>query len=324
MPIHAGGALEYALRVQHERLENPKIQELALDWLNSAKDFVVGYGQWRWLEGWNTISSTSTGILYFPDYVWEIVSFFPGDLGYRRPVDIVGGPLYDRAGPSNAAGISDFAVPWGRYGVELDNPSTGTLVCTSTGGAGDAGIEVTVEGETDTHTPLTETVTLNGAGTVTTAGLFRAGVNGVRRVSVGFDSRFLDSGVGKTLGTLNVTRAGITIESLDLKRSLVHEHLRYELNPTMTGSYTYRYYRRVQDIITLDHVLEVPNEFKDAYLEHLKGSIAEFQEGIAAGASYWAKANSMLQKLKWREVRQPGRVRGFYPSARYRRGLGWR
>jgi hypothetical protein len=324
MPIHAGGALEYALKVMHERLENPAIEDLALLWVNSAKDFVVSYGQWRWLEGWGTLPATSTGIVYFPDHVWEITSLFPSDQGYRSPVNFLGGPEFDRTGATSAAGLPDFGVPHGRYGVELDNPSTGVLVATSSAGAGDEGIEVTIEGEDANYRNLVETVTLNGSGTATTSASFRAGVDGVRRVTINDDSRFTVAGAPKTWGTLTVTRAGTTIETLDIERELSHEHLRYEIYPAYTsGTFTYRYYRRWPDLISLDQMLEIPNEHKDAFVEHIKGSIAEFQNGISAGAPYWAKADAMLKQLRWREQRQPGRKRGFYIGRGYDR-RGWR
>jgi len=324
MPIHARGVWEYAARVMHEDPDGARIVENRLAWLNSVKDYINQWGQWQWLEAWGTVSVAASGVLYFPEFVWEVTSMWPGGLGFRRPVDLIGGATYDRAGAPSSSGLSDFASRWGFYGVHADVSSAGVLDLVSSAGAADEGVEITVEGlSTDTYPTLQyETVTLDATGVGQTALSWPAGPDGVRRIAANYSSLFDAAGVALGQGVLAVTDAGGTsLEVLDMSRVLVHEHIRAELWPaSTTTSFTYRYYRRIPDIISLDQVLDIPNEFKDVYLELLKGAIGEWQDGPAAKGPYMMLAEGMMRKMKFKQERQPGRQRGFRVASRYRSG----
>lgn len=327
MAIHAGGAIEYAVRMMHEDPDDPRIVENQFEWLNTAKNYIVEFSQWKWLQAFGDLTVPSSGVAFFPEYVWQITSLWPSAFGYRRPTQFIGGRQFDEAGPGVSAGLSDYTVEWGYYGVHADNTVAGTITATSSAGALDQNVQVIVEGlANDTLvSPQFETLTLNAAGTATSTNVFRAGVDGVRRVTVIYNSLFNPDGSSRGRGILAVTdAAGTSLERLDMSRVLKHEHIRAEMYPTASGpNYLYRYYKRVPDIATLDHVFEIPQEFQDAYHWALRAQIAEFQRGPGAGDHDWGMCNGKLRAMRIRQERQPGRRRGFTPNQSYR-NRSWR
>ena len=322
MPIHAGGALNYAVRMMHEDPEDPRIIENQFEWLNTAKNYIVEFSQWKWLQAFGDLEVPQSGVIYFPNYVWQVLSFFPSAFGYRRPTQFIGAYQFDAAGPSVSAGLADYTIEWGYYGVHADVSQNGQITVTSDAAAsGDDGVQVMIEGldTTAARNQIFETVTLV-AGTATTTKSFREGSDGVRRVTVAFDSLFNADGSSKTRGILTATDVtGLSIERLDLSREIHHEHVRAELFPTTNGpNYILRYFKRVPDIISLNHVFEIPNEFQDAYHYALRAQIAEFQRGPGAGAADWQSAERKVRKMIVRQERQPARRRGFVPNQSYR------
>ena len=322
MSIHAGGALNYAVRMMHEDPEDPRIVENQFEWLNTAKNFVVEHSQWKWLEAFGDLNVPGPGVIYFPEYVWQVLSFFPSAFGYRRPTQFIGAYQFDAAGPSVSAGLADYTIEWGYYGVHADVSQNGPITATSEAGAGDDGVQVIIEGRStnDRRDEQFETLTLAG-GTATSTQDFRQGADGVRRVTVVFDSLFDPvTELPKSRGILNITDStGLNIERIDMSRHLKHEHIRAELFPTTNGpNYIMRYYKRVPDIISLDHVFEIPLEFQDAYHYALRAQIAEFQRGPGAGNQDWGLSDRKLRKMRVREARQPSRRRGITPNQSYR------
>ena len=314
MAIHVKGALQYAVRMAHEDPDDPRIVENQFEWVNTAKNFIVEHSMWKWLEAWGTLTVPTTGIIYFPDYIWQIYSIYPSSFAYRRPTNFLGAHQFDEAGPSVTAGLSDYTIEWGYYGVHADVVTAGPITATSDAAAGDQGVQVFIEGlaTDDLRSDQFETLTLNASGTATSTKSFRAGVGGVRRVFVGNDS-LTDpvTGLPRSRGVLTVQDAGSTIiEQLDMSRSLRHEHIRAEFYPTSGGpDFVMRYWRRVPDIFSLDHVFEIPSEYQDAYQLLLRAQLAEYQAGPGAGNALWGQADAKLKQMLWRQERQPARRR---------------
>ena len=328
MSVYVKGALQYAVRTMHEDPDDPRIVENQFEWVNTAKNFIVEHSQWQWLEAWGSITIPNSGIVYFPDYVWEIYSIYPSAFAYRRPTSFIGARQFDDAGPATTAGLSDYTIRWGFYGCHADVGTTGQISVESSAGFGDQGVQVFLEGlaDDDLRSRQYETLTLNAAGQATSTLNFRAEPDGLRRVYVGFDSLFNPTtGLPKSRGILTVTDSGSkSLERLDLSREIKHEHIRAEFYPASGGpSFVYRYWRREPDIISLDYVFEIPSEYQDAYHYALKAQIAEYQAGPGAGDNYWGMADRKLNSLKWRQERQPGRRRGLTPHRGYR-NPGWR
>jgi len=324
MAIHAGGALDYAARMMHENPLDPRIVENQFEWLNTAKNFIVEFSQWKWLQAHGTVTVPSTGIVYFPEYVWQVLSLYPTSLGYRRPVQFIGAYQFDSAGPGISAGLSDYAIEWGYYGCHADVSVDSAITVTSDAAlTGDQNVQITVEGKDTSGNFLAETVTLDGtsgANTATTTGTFLGAADGVRRIFAVFDTLFNADGTDRTRGILTATdSAGTSIERLNLTREIAHEHIRVELYPTSAGSdFTMRFFKRVPDIISLNHVMEIPLEYQDVYHWALRAQISEYQRGPGAGDTDWGKAYQKLRSMRIRQERQPSRRRGFTPNQSYR------
>lgn len=313
--LSAGELLAYAARQLTEDPNDPVFQENQFDWINTVKDWIVSYGEWKWLQGWSQVTASAGGILYFPDYVWQVASMFPSNFGYRRPVQFIGGQQFDQAGPGLSAGLADYCTEWGYYGIAIDNPSSGTITVTSSAAAGDNGMEVTIEGldTTIARNEIQETVTLAVLGTATTTQSFQAGVEGVRRIYVHHSTR-----TGKTQGLITATRAGTELVRIHSSRELHKEHIRAELYPSSVSSYVYRFYRRVRDVIDVDQLVEIPRDYKDIFYEGLKWQIREFQGFKGEADSYRATMSMRLDDMKWKMGREPARRRGITPNQSYR------
>lgn len=320
MSMSVGDIFTYALSHMSEDPTDAVWTENRFNWLNTVKDHLVSRGRWRFLEGFGSIVVPATGGVYFPDSVWEVLSIWPSALGYRRPMMQVGALRFDNAGPGVAAGISDYEIPWGRYGVMADCSITGTITATSADGATDNGMEIVVEGLDANRNDQIEVITLAGAGTATTVNNFLAGVDGVRKVYINESSL-----AGLTQGIVTVVdAAAVQLERLNSALELYHEHLRTELYPLTGGStLSYRFYRRVPDYRTVDQVIPMPREFKDIFLWGFLWLAHDKAEGASRGMYYEQKMNQRMDKLKYNEERRPGMKRGFRPVVGYRARGRW-
>jgi hypothetical protein len=318
--MSVGDIFTYALSHMSEDPTDAVWTANRFNWLNTVKDHIVSYGKWRWLEGFGSVTVPAAGVVYFPDYVWEIYSLWPSSYGFRRPVISIGGLTFDKAGPATAAGLSDYQIHWGYYGVMADTTATGQITATSSAAAADNGMEIVVEGLDANGNDQIETITLAGLGTATTVNNFLGGPNGVRRVYINDSSL-----VGLTQGIVTVVDAGATqIERLNSALELYHEHIRSELYPITAGEImTYRYYRRVPDFRAVDQVIPMPREFKDIILWGFLWLAHDKAEGPNKGAYYEQKMNQRMDKMKWYEEKRPGHRRGFRPSRTYRTKGRW-
>ena len=315
MSMSVGDIFTYALSHMSENPTDDVWTQNRFNWLNTIKDHIVSHGKWRFLEAWGSIVVPAAGAVYFPDDVWEVISMWPSGYGYRRPVVELGGLTFDKASPGLSAGLSDYSIPWGRYGVSADNGVTGAITATSADAATDNGMQIVVEGLDANRNDQIETITLAGLGTATTANNFLAGVNGVRRVYINESTL-----VGLTQGIVTITDAAANVlERLNSALELYHEHLRTELYPLIPGgALTYRYYRRAPDYRTVDQIIPLPREFKDIFLWGFLWLAHDKAEGPNRGAYYEQKMNQRMDKLKWYEEKRPGMKRSFRPSIRAR------
>jgi hypothetical protein len=313
--MSVGDIFTYALSHMSEDPTDAVWTENRFNWLNTVKDHIVSRGNWRFLEAFGQLTVPASGGVYFPDSVWEVLSIWPSALGYRRPLYQVGALRFDKASAGISAGISDYEIPWGRYGVMADNSVTGTITATSSAAAADNGMQIVVEGLDANRNDQIETITLAGLGTRTTTNNFLGGVDGVRKVYINDSSL-----VGLTQGIVTIVDAAATqLESLNSALELYHEHLRTELYPITAGSaLTYRYYRRVPDFRTVDQVIPMPREFKDIFLWGFLWMAHDKMDGPNRGAYYEQKMNQRMDKLRWYEEKRPGMKRNFRPSRTYR------
>ena len=318
--VSAGDMIDFTARHLHEDPTDTVIVDLSLDWINLVKDQVVSFGQWKWLEMWGSLAIPTTGIIYFPDAVWQILSIFPSNFGYRRPVQFLGARQFDDAGPSVSAGLSDYAIEWGYYGVSADVGTQGVVTVATTSGAGDDGMQIVVEGLDADRNEQIETITIAGASTVGTS-TWIAGVDGIRRIYINRSTNTTTL----TQGIITVTDAGgDTIERLDSSREIGHQHIRSEFYPTTSGpAFTFRAWRRVPDVVTRNNIINIPREYKDVLEYGLLSLIRDFQGSPGEADRYAARMMTRLQDLKFSEVRQPGRRRGVHPNRSYR-NPAWR
>jgi hypothetical protein len=318
--MSVGEIFTYALNHMSEDPTDAVWTQNRFNWLNTAKDHIVSYGKWRWLEGFGQLTVPASGVVYFPDHVWEIYSIWPASYGFRRPLVALGGLTFDKAGPATAAGLSDYRIPWGYYGVSADVGTAGAITATSSAAAADNGMELVVEGMDANGNDQIETITLAALGTATTTNNFAAGANGVRRVYINESSL-----TGLTQGIVTVVDAGAAvIERLNSALELYHEHIRSELYPITTGeTMTYRFYRRVPDFRTVDQVVPFPREFKDIFLWGFLWLAHDKADGPNRGAYYEQKMTQRMDKMKYYEEKRPGTKRGFRPSRVYRTRGRW-
>lgn len=322
--IHVGEFLDYACNQLGEDRDDALVQDLLYDWVNEVKDEIVTFHRWRWLEGWGSVTVPSSGAVYFPDYVDEVLSLYPSSLGYRRPTEQIGGRVFDDAGASVSSGMADYDVPWGYYGVQADHDAAAAITVTSSAAGGDQNMQVTIEGINNTlvgtlRYDLSETVTLGAIGTATTTGTFASGVDGVRDVYIVNSSR-----TGLSQGVLTVTSAsGQVLVRLDSSRELRKTFLRSEIYPASSGTMTFRFYRRVPDVYSEDAVLRIPRELKSAFTAGMMWKMRDLQGNMGEAMMYYARMVDKCKQYVVREERRPGRRRGIRANQAYRYH-GWR
>ena len=311
MSISAGTMIDFAAKHLHEDPNDAVIVDLGLEWINLVKDQVTSFAQWKWLEQWGSITIPSTGIAYFPDSIWQIVSLFPSAFGYRRPVQFIGARQFDDAGPSVSSGLADYAIEWGYYGVSADVGTEGIVTVATDSGSGDDGMQIVVEGLDASRNEQYETITISGASTAG-ASTWLAGVDGVRRIYINSSTNT----TSLTQGIITVTDAGgDTIERLDSSRELSHEHIRAEMYPTTSGpAFTFRAYRRVPDVINRNNILPLPRDYKDIFQWGMLSFIRDFQGAPGEADRYAARMLGRLTDMKFNQERQPGRRRAFHPN----------
>lgn len=317
MSMSVGDIFTYALSHMSEDPTDAVWTQNRFNWLNTIKDHLVSHGKWRFLEAWGSITIPAAGGVYFPDFVWEVLSIWPSALGYRRPIYQTGARAFDKAGPAVAAGLADHEIPWGRYGVSADNSVTGVITATSSAAAADNGMQIVVEGLDANRNDQIETITLAGLGTIATVNNFLAGVDGVRKVYINSSTL-----AGLTQGIVTITDAAANVlERLNSATELYHEHLRTELYPlTTSGTLTYRFYRRVPDYSAVDQILPLPREFKDVFLWGFLWLAHDKMDGANSGAYYEQKMNQRMSAIHWHEEKRPGMKRGFRLNRGRRRG----
>ncbi|MHC4302807.1 MAG: hypothetical protein ACYS7Y_36580 [Planctomycetota bacterium] len=248
--------LDYACNQLGEDPNDELILDLLFDWVNEVKDEIVTWHRWRFLEAWGSVTVPSSGVVYLPDYVDEVLSLWPSSLGYRRPSHEIGARTFDDAGPSTASGLADYNIPWGYYGVHADHDAAGAITVTSSAAGADNNMQVVIDGLNPTAIgnllyDQTETVTLAGAGTATTSASFASGVEGVRDVYIINSSRS-----GLTQGLITVTSAsGQVLVRLDSSRELRKTFMRTELYP-VSGGGTYTCSSRPEERVHRRHDVE--------------------------------------------------------------------
>ncbi len=320
MSMSAGEMIDFSAKHLHEDPNDAVVTDLSLDWINLIKDQVVTFGQWKWLEMWGQLSIPTTGVVYFPDNVWQILSLFPSNFGYRRPVQFLGARQFDDAGPSVSAGLSDYAMEWGYYGVSADVGTEGVITVATDSGSGDDGMQIVAEGLDASRNEQYETITISGASTAGTA-TWLAGVDGVRRIYINRSTNTSSL----TQGIITVTDAGgSTIERLDSSREIDHQHIRAELYPTTSGpAFSFRAWRRVPDVIARNNIIGIPREYKDIFQYGLLSLVRDFQGAPGESDRYAARMMTRLTDMKFNQERQPGRRRGVHPNRSYR-NPAWR
>jgi len=306
---------QWAAEHFHEDPADTALTNLFLRWTNQGLSQIASAAQWRWLEAQREFlmgndgagANTANGVTYFPHYVHRLLSLWSVDRGHRTPIPILGAWEIDAMSPSIVTGISDYLSVWGYYGVERDNPVTGTIVVTDAGGG--TGV-FRLEGIDNNGYEVQEDLTLI-VGTATTANQFAAGPDGVRRI-------YHHTGAATVV---TATSGGVQIERLNPGiGETIHEHLRTELVPApVAGGATYvvRYYKRIRPMRLLTDIIDIPFEFEDLLFFAIGKRLAEFRGEQSVAQWYVQLFEKRLRELKAWQNRRPGRMLGRRSLSRY-------
>jgi hypothetical protein len=304
---------EWASLQLHEDYEDTTITTLLLRWINDGFQAVASTENWKWLEGIQEITygthgagaNTANGITYLPHYIHRLVSVWPSGRSYREQVEIISGWELDARDPSMVAGSpADVLALWGYYNVARDNPTAGVINVADAGGAA---FSVVIEGIDGNGFEARETVTLV-AGAGVSATTFAAGPDGVRRCYI-----LEDSVTAGTPTIVTFVSTGTTIETLNYTNGeMIHEHMRTELSPAVTGGANYltRFQKRVRPILSLNDVVEIPFEFEDLLMLSIERRLAAFRGNQQEALAYEQMFRNRIRELKSWQNRQPGRMRG--------------
>lgn len=297
-----GQIKQFASEQLMELVTDPVLANVLLTrWINLTHDRILEHTFWRWNTdqialAWPLVGTVNqASVLYLPHFVGDILTFYPSSLPYRAPGRIVDAYAFDRTQPgSGVLGELDTLVLYGFYGVEADMPTTGTILFTSSVGAAGAGVQLLVEGLDANQRAIRELVTLGGAGTVTTAATFRAGVGGVRTITIA-------GGASATTGIITATSGSTTLERLDSASELTHWHQRTEMYSGASGSsaaFTIRYYRRVGPFTADYEVPRLPPNFHDllelGVLRWLRDYQGFPQEAVALEVQFQARLTMLM------------------------------
>ena len=315
-----GDIKEWALEQLHEDPTSTVFTSVLVpQWTRQCIARVLTHTYWNWNTGVRRLTWPASGVefstLYLPEYVDKILSVYPGTTEGVGSIDIIGAWELDRYRPGVGTTLGrTYLVLWGWYWVENDNPTAAVLTMVSDVGVAGNGVQVRVEGRVNGR-EVRETVTLAGAGTGTTANIYDAGVDGVRRIS-------LIGGTTAATGVVTVSNGGTDLVVLDSSWEKYQEHQRTELYGGQgTGSdWTMRFFRRHRRLEADTEYLPLPEDFDHCVELFLGAKIGQFRGKQDEMMMLMGEFTAELQRMVAWDRRQPGQKRRIY----VRRQWGWR
>jgi hypothetical protein len=307
-----GTIKEFAAEALHEDPLDTKLTDLLLPrWTNQAVFDINTYTKWRWNETfgeftWPAANAAGASILYLPEHVDFPYSVYPDTtLSYNGTVEVISAQSFDRGRPDFTRDGQIKLVVYGYYDVELDNPGASTILIT--GAVGDSGMILLIEGLSVAGRAQRELVTVGGAGTVTSALTYAAGVEGVRRVTIVGRATGVTApawGVGDIVassgGTTICTINSIYRNSVSCRRTELYG---------ATGAFPTRYSRRHRPLDRDTDIIEVPEEFEEIVELGIMIRLSLFKEDPSQAGAYKGIRDSRLKELTAWDKRQPARTR---------------
>lgn len=255
----------------------------------------------------------SEGVLYLPNYIDRIMTVIPGIGG--GPIPIITATEIDRFRPVNRG---PYLVLHGYYGIEGELPAAAVVNVAATGVLGQNAL---VEGLDANNREVREEVAVPGAGNVNTVAVFKAGVGGVRRITLTGD------GTGTpiiTSGIVTATSGGVTLINLDSAWETSQDHRRTELHSIAGTAATHlvRYWRKHFPLTRDTDVVDLPDVFDDMMEVGLAMKLAQLRMAQGQDAAEltmlrteWSEA--LIELRAW-DKREPGKKY----STRVRRQTG--
>lgn len=304
--ITVGQLKEWIAEQLHENETDTVLSRVLIPrWVTQARDRVVGYTTWRWNEDqmqltWPTAGDDAS-ILYLPEYIDRIKTLRPDRASGSSSVRMVTATEMDRWTSDTGR---DRLVLHGWYGVENDMPAAGVITATSVGGT--VNQTALLEGLDVNDRLQREEVLVPFGGAVVGASTFKAGVGGIKRISL------IGDGTGtpiRTTGVITFTSGGTTLERLDSAWEIGHEHRRTELRATVGGisEYTCRYWRKHFPLTRDQDVVDIPEYFHDVMELGVAIKLAQFRGVDAEVMMLSNNWNQRMVELLAYDKREPGR-----------------
>jgi hypothetical protein len=296
-------------------------------WVTQVRNKVLSHTSWNWNKDsivltWPVaVAGADFSVLYLPDYVDKVFTLRPNNINGVRTIPIKTATEMDKWRPVDRG---PYMVLHGYYGVEAELTAAGVV---NVAAAGATGQNALVEGLDANNREIREEVAVPGAGNINTTATFKAGVGGVRRITLTGD------GTGTpvvTSGVVTATSGGVTLLSLDSAWQTSKDHQRTELHGvTGTSAEVYTRYWRKHFPLTRDtDIVDLPDVFDDLMEIGLGMKLAALRmaRGNDAGETTVMKGewNERLAELRAWDKRQPGkkytvRARRLWGQGRYRR-----
>jgi len=295
----------------HEEEDDEAFETLFPRWVTQVHNRITTYKAWNWNSGmvplvWPAIAAGAEGaILYLPSYIDKILTIYPGSAVGIGKITIITPTELDRWRPVAGRDVGrDYMVQWGFYGIRGELPADGVVTMTSSAGVGNQ--TCLVEGLDANDDELREEITVAGAGATAGTSVFKAGVDGVRRITL------IGDGTGvpvTTTGIITAAGGGVNLFRCDSAYETSKDHQRTELHAVASAqnSYTCRFYRKHLPFTRDQDVVYLPEKFDDVLEFGLSEKVAMFRKRIEEVSYFKSEFNSRLKELIAWDNRQPGK-----------------
>lgn len=295
----------------HEEEDDEAFATLFPRWVTQVHNRITTYKNWNWNSGivplnWPAVAAGEEGsILYLPSYIDKILTCRPGSSIGIGKISIISPTELDRWSPVAGRNVGrDYLVQWGFYGVRGELPADGVVTITSDGGAGNQ--ICLLEGLDPNDDELREEITVAAGAAQAGAAIFKAGVDGVRRITL------IGDGTGvpvATTGIITAAGGGVNLFRCDSAYETSKDHQRTELHAVTSAqnSYTCRFYRKHLPFMRDQDVVYLPEKFDDVMELGLSQKVAMFRKRIEEVTYFKSEFGDRLKELIAWDNRQPGR-----------------
>lgn len=277
-------------------------------WVTQIRNRILSHTSWNWNKDlieltWPAAAAgAGASVLYLPTFIDKIMTVIPG-VG-EGPIPIVTATEIDKRRPVTRG---PYLVLHGYYGVEGELPAAGLV---NVAAAGAIGQNALVEGLDVNNREIREDVIVPGAGNVNTVGVFKAGVGGVRRITL------IGDGTGTpviTSGIVTAVSGGVNLIYLDSAWETSHDHRRTELHSIAgtTSTHLVRYWRKHFPLTRDQDIVDLPDVFDDLMELGILMKLAQLrlgrQEDVSELTVLKGEWNERLQELRAWDKREPGK-----------------